>query len=101
MRERDAALNEVDDLRYELQLYTSVAVPLQNKPRTAVTRVARTPLASQNLNTSINADVNGRSASVNKKSASSRIGLAAKRLEPTPEDEWEYKEGDMTIEEIM
>ncbi|KAH9948685.1 hypothetical protein B0H21DRAFT_845411 [Amylocystis lapponica] len=46
-RERDTAVADGDDLRYELQLYKSVAIPPELKPRTTVTRVGRVPLATQ------------------------------------------------------
>ena len=40
-RDRDAAYADNDDLRAELELYKSVAVPQDVKPRTTITRVAR------------------------------------------------------------
>ena len=92
-RDRDNILNDNDDLRHELDLYTSV-VPAQSKPRTAVTRVTRAPLANSNIN--------ARSAAYAKSTSTASSG--AKKRDPTPETEWnnlEYKEGDMTIDEIL
>ncbi|KAJ3530401.1 hypothetical protein NM688_g7715 [Phlebia brevispora] len=89
-RERDAFANEADDLQRELGLYMSV-VPMQSKPRTAVTRVARAPLANQNMNTSGRSSRNAR--------GTFSTGSGAKRLEVAPE--LEYREGDMTVDELM
>ncbi|KAF7793937.1 hypothetical protein EIP86_005060 [Pleurotus ostreatoroseus] len=86
-RERDALLDNNDDLQHELGLYTSVGVPMQVKPRTTVTRVARAPLANQNINTSARAKSPGSMSSSN-----------ARKLESMPEVE--YKEGDMTLDEL-
>lgn len=41
-----AALNE--ELQHELDMYTSVAVPTNHKPRSNMTRVSRVPLGSHN-----------------------------------------------------
>ncbi|OBZ70612.1 hypothetical protein A0H81_09091 [Grifola frondosa] len=49
-RDRDAVLADNDDLRHELELYKSVAVPQEIKPRTMITRVTRVPLAPQSTN---------------------------------------------------
>ena len=68
-------------------MYTSVGVPMQVKPRTTVTRVARAPLANQSINTS------GRAKSTGSMSSSN-----ARKLESTPEVE--YKDGDMTLDEL-
>ncbi|THH00772.1 hypothetical protein EW026_g1833 [Hermanssonia centrifuga] len=89
-RDRDTVLNENDDLRNELELYKSVAVPLNSKPRTSVTRVTRIPLTNQSMNTSANTRGLAHTKSTNN---------LVKRLETTPE--LEYKEGDMTVEEIL
>ncbi|KAI0786720.1 hypothetical protein C8Q75DRAFT_264006 [Abortiporus biennis] len=85
-REREAVLNENDDLRHELDMYKSVSVHPELKPRTTVTRVSRVPLATQSMN-------------IKSLSAISSVSNGGKRLESTPEVD--FKEGDMTIEEIL
>ena len=87
-RDRDGLVNDNDDLRHELDMYTSVAVPLQSKARTTVTRVTRVPLASQNMNmTTSSRAFAGRSTVP---------GGGVRRVSPEPA----YKEGDMTLDEI-
>ncbi|KAA1473976.1 hypothetical protein DENSPDRAFT_803357 [Dentipellis sp. KUC8613] len=49
-RERDAAAAHSDTLQHELDMYKSVAVPPDMKPRTTITRVARIPLTTQSTN---------------------------------------------------
>ncbi|THH15657.1 hypothetical protein EW146_g4850 [Bondarzewia mesenterica] len=49
-RDRDAINAHKDDLQHELDMYKSVAVPLESKTRTAMTRVERIPLAAQSTN---------------------------------------------------
>ncbi|KAI0071475.1 hypothetical protein K474DRAFT_1693455 [Panus rudis PR-1116 ss-1] len=85
-RDRDAVLDENSQLRYELDMYKAVTVPLDAKPKTSITRVPRVPLGTQNTN------VNGKSTNV-------AASVSAKRLESTPEVD--CKEGDMTVDEIM
>jgi hypothetical protein len=46
-RENDTVANDNQDLRYELDMYKSVA---DNRPRTGFTRVTRAPLAVQSIN---------------------------------------------------
>ena len=88
MRERDNVIIENEEVRHELNLYTSIAVPQQSKPRTTVTRVTRVPLASQSLN----------GQSLFQPKSTSSIRKDGQRLEsPT---EVSYKEGDMTLDEI-
>lgn len=86
--DRDALLNENDGLQHELGLYTSVAVPVQNKPGSSVIRVGRAPLANQSMNTTL----------LHSKGASTMSRSNTRKLEPTPE--MEYGEGDMTIDEL-
>ena len=74
---------ENDDLRHELELYKSVAVPTGYKPRTHVTRVGRVPLGDQNVN----------AISTNAPNGGEEI---FKHL-----PEMQYKEGDLTIDEIL
>ncbi|EKM54596.1 uncharacterized protein PHACADRAFT_210395 [Phanerochaete carnosa HHB-10118-sp] len=78
-KDRDAFAAENDDLIRELQLYKSVAVPADFKPRSTLTRVARKPLTTQSLN--------------------ARSSGKGSRLEATPEHD--YKAGDMTLDEIL
>ncbi|EMD37709.1 hypothetical protein CERSUDRAFT_154518 [Gelatoporia subvermispora B] len=47
IRDRDTVQMENDGLRHELQLYKSISVPQESKPRTALTRIPRMPPASQ------------------------------------------------------
>lgn len=49
LRDRDAAYMNNEDLRQELDMYRSVSIPIEDKPRTTMTRVGRAPLANQNL----------------------------------------------------
>ncbi|KAL6305236.1 hypothetical protein BKA93DRAFT_731459 [Sparassis latifolia] len=79
-RDRDAVAVNNEDLRHELELYKSVAVPPEMKPRTTVTRVGRVPLAIQNVNV-----ISGTRPSESAKSLSSTGSL--KKLEPMPEVE--------------
>ncbi|KAG6917435.1 hypothetical protein DXG01_002521 [Tephrocybe rancida] len=93
-REQEAAVAVNDDLQHELDMYKSVMVPADNKPRTAITRIARPPLV--NLTRSLNASNAGNpSASVAKSDSSPEKGSAHRIhvLETIP--------GDMTIDEIM
>jgi len=49
-RDREAAATNNTELRNELDMYKSVMVPSENKPRANITRIERPPLANQNLN---------------------------------------------------
>ncbi|KAI5118462.1 hypothetical protein M0805_006281 [Coniferiporia weirii] len=49
-RDHEDALSECAQLRNELGMYTSVAVPFEGKPRTNMTRVRRVPLGAQLMN---------------------------------------------------
>lgn len=80
-KDKEAVEAENDELRRELELYKSVGVPAEVKPRTFVTRVSRTPLANHNLN--------ARSVS----NASSKL---ARRYEVGSGN----REGDMTVDEL-
>ncbi|KAG6899981.1 hypothetical protein C0993_004749 [Termitomyces sp. T159_Od127] len=84
LREKDRRIAE---------LYKSVMVPGENKPRTALTRVARVPLG--NIARSLNASGDASHAVSVSKSDSSGKGAAQSghALESVP--------GDMTIDEIM
>ncbi|PCH36181.1 hypothetical protein WOLCODRAFT_156905 [Wolfiporia cocos MD-104 SS10] len=87
-RDRDAVLADNGDLQHELQLYKSVAVPPDLKPRTNVTRVGRAPSQTHS------ASVNGHQTASTARSAAS-----ARRLEPLPETH--FRNGDMTLDEII
>ncbi|KAH8107986.1 hypothetical protein BXZ70DRAFT_27229 [Cristinia sonorae] len=84
-RDRDAVIYENDDLKHELGLYKSVAVPADYKPRTHITRVGRAPLGDQNVNAR---STNG---------AVPPISEGDEIFMHLPE----YKEDDLTLEEIM
>ncbi|KAG6816980.1 hypothetical protein H0H87_001295 [Tephrocybe sp. NHM501043] len=94
-REQDAAVAVNEDLQHELDMYKSVMVPADNKPRTAITRVIRPPLL--NLTRSLNASSGAGNplASVTKSGDSFDKGSVQRVhvLESIP--------GDMTIDEIM
>lgn len=53
MQDQENVVAENGDLQHELNMYKSVAVPLDHRPRTNITRVARPPLISlaRSLNT--------------------------------------------------
>lgn len=86
-KDKEAVIEENEELRHELGLYKSVAVPLENKPRAFMTRVTRAPLASQNLNAP---PPNARASHA--RSASAMKSLASSDVE--------YRDGDMTIDEL-
>lgn len=88
-RDKETVISENDELRHELELYKSVGVPVDFKPRTTVTRVTRAPLVSQNLNA-----LPASRARSNSRAASG----CGKRIDVVPE--LEYKEGDMTVDEL-
>ena len=91
-RDRDEVVNNNEELQQELKMYKSVMVPNESKPRTNVTRVARTALASRNLNVSVT-----RNTSV-AKAFSTSTGIA-KSTQQTPH--LDAIPGDMTLDEIM
>ncbi|KAF8161010.1 hypothetical protein B0H34DRAFT_857540 [Crassisporium funariophilum] len=79
------------NLQHELDMYTSVTVPLETKPRTNIIRVGRPPLV--NLGHSLNAglSVNG-----------ARSGMSVvKSISPAHEPLLEINENDMTMDELM
>ena len=83
-KDRDALVAENDELLRELQLYKSVAVPADFRPRSTLTRVARKPLMNQSMNT--------------RPPSTGLPRSGGKKLETTAEDE--YKDGDMTLDEL-
>ena len=82
--EREAAEQQGEQFKQELQMYTSVMVPVGSKPRTNMTRLARVPLASvtQSLNKS----------SVPTRRPASRAGKEAE-VYSSPDD--------LTVDELM
>ncbi|KAF5386037.1 hypothetical protein D9615_002490 [Tricholomella constricta] len=93
-REQEAAVAINDDLQHELDMYKSVMVPAEQKPRTTITRIIRPPLV--NLTRSLNTSSPANSAASSGKTDGSAEKVGAQRirvLESIP--------GDMTIEEIM
>lgn len=48
--DRDAVIAHGDGLQHELNMYKSIAVPSEFKPRTTITRVGRVPLVNQSTN---------------------------------------------------
>jgi len=92
-REQEAALVANEDLQHELDMYKSVMVPVDQKPRTNMIRVARPPLI--NLVRSLNVDGGG--GGIEKSRTAAQVNVAVEKirrpvLETIP--------GDMTIEEI-
>jgi hypothetical protein len=73
-KEKEAVINENEELQHELEVYKSVGIPAEVKPRTVMTRVTRAPLSSQNLN------------------AAREHTKGAKRTA--------YKDGDMTLDDL-
>ncbi|KAI0958971.1 hypothetical protein AcV7_004638 [Taiwanofungus camphoratus] len=92
-RDRDAVVADNDDLRYELELYKSVAVPPELKPRATLTRVGRVPLAMQDVNIRGNTNPAEHTESVQVSEGKQRM------LDTMPE--LEYEHGEMTLDEIM
>ena len=86
-KDRDALFSENDELIRELQLYKSVAVPTDFKPRSTMTRVSRVPLGSHSLNTGL----------ATRARNTDRMPVSVAQVV----DEMEYREGDMTIDEIL
>ena len=113
-RDRDAVLADNDDLRAELGLYKSVAVPHDAKPRTAITRVARTvPAAPEQDLLAVSAAATSVSASSSSLRVPGRISLSSSsvrsssggsvsRLTSVPElpSMGDFGE-DMTLDEIL
>ncbi|KAI0355587.1 hypothetical protein OH77DRAFT_1479263 [Trametes cingulata] len=106
-REREAVLADNDELRHELELYKSVAIPNEVKPRTALTRVGRVPGPSALSESELGLSIAGgrvseqgyglpRSTSVSSGSAAS-----GSRLASVPEWDGTIAGGDMTLDEIM
>ncbi|KAI0645573.1 hypothetical protein C8Q79DRAFT_965200 [Trametes meyenii] len=98
-RDREAVLADNDELRHELALYKSVAVPNEIKPRTNITRVGRVPatLSEPELGASLASHASEQGAG-HPRSAS---GSAA-RLASVPEvSSGGDGEDDMTLDEIM
>ncbi|OCH84658.1 hypothetical protein OBBRIDRAFT_798886 [Obba rivulosa] len=92
VRDRDAVQMENDGLRHELELYKSVAVSHEMKPRTALTRVSRMPPASQNLSLKPELQVPSASRSGSLSPRRTRFGVIT---------EIDHSHDDMTIDEIM
>ncbi|KAI0663618.1 hypothetical protein C8Q70DRAFT_370111 [Cubamyces menziesii] len=95
-RDCEAAIADNEELRHELELYKSVGVPHEIKPRTTITRVGRVPalLSDSDLRTSLP------SGHALPPSASSS---AASRLTSVPElpSAGLCIDGEMTLDEIM
>lgn len=90
-REQEGIVTENENLQHELNMYQSVMVPVEHRPRTNITRVARVPfvdLTPQSLNTS---GVSARKAHVNATKTDSMIGEQVLGTMP----------GDMTLEESI
>jgi hypothetical protein len=55
-RDHEAAVADGNNLRHEVAMYKSVTIPVGDKPKTHITRIARPALANQNLNVSVAAN---------------------------------------------
>lgn len=97
-QERDNALTHSQTLRHELDMYTSVNIPHDMKPRTTITRVGRIPLG-QSTNTRSTAGSVHRSHSSN--GSSGGDGVMSKS---TPANRFptvsENVEGEMTLDDL-
>lgn len=78
-----------DALQNEIDMYKSVQVPLDSKPRTNITRIGRAPLV--NLAASMNATIQPTSHSVYGKSSH----MSGKPVLEV------IKDGDMTTDELL
>ncbi|RDB16797.1 hypothetical protein Hypma_002648 [Hypsizygus marmoreus] len=89
-REQEAVVAVNGDLQHELDMYKSVMVPPDQKPRTTITRIGRPPLVNltRSLNTSTATSVSKLEGSA-EKVATSKVHV----LESIP--------GDMTLDEII
>ncbi|KAI1795710.1 hypothetical protein LXA43DRAFT_970577 [Ganoderma leucocontextum] len=96
-RDRDAAYADNDDLRAELELYKSVAVPQDVKPRTTITRVARPAVATLEPDVAESVSASSHSSEQTQRLSAARSS-ASSRLPSLPELP---TDGDMTLDEIM
>ena len=93
-RDRDATQAHNEDLQHELDLYKSVAVPPELKPRTTVTRVERLQVPSAST------ALGGSQSQSQRSSGESVVKSTSTRLEPMPEVEYDAQ-GEMTLDEIL
>ncbi|KAH9839316.1 uncharacterized protein C8Q71DRAFT_748934 [Rhodofomes roseus] len=94
-RDRDATQAYNEDLQHELDLYKSVAVPPELKPRTTVTRVERLQVPSASIG------LGGSQKSSSELNSRSTSTMASNRkLEPMPEVDYDTQ-GEMTLDEIL
>ncbi|KAI9060302.1 hypothetical protein FKP32DRAFT_1656684 [Trametes sanguinea] len=100
-REREAVLADNEELRHELELYKSVGVPHEIKPRTTITRVGRVPSASSDGELGASLAPRTSESTLNLPRSSSTSGPSA-RLASVPESSSGSGIGDeMTLDEIM
>ena len=92
-REQEAALAANEDLQHELDMYKSVMVPVDQKPRTNMIRVTRPPLVD--LVHSLNVD--GGDGGIGKPRTAAQVNVGVEKIR-TPV--LETIPGDMTIDEI-
>ena len=95
-RDRDAAYADNDDLRAELELYKSVAVPQEVKPRTNITRVVRSVTAALEPDVASTMSTS-RGSDQTRSLSAARSSSSASRLPSLPEFP---TSDDMTLEEI-
>ncbi len=97
-RDREAVLADNDDLRAELDMYKSVAVPHEVKPRTTITRVTRLgPTTASELD--MGSSVSVLRASDGSQGLSTGRSSSGSRLTSVPE--LPTLGEDMALEEIM
>jgi hypothetical protein len=92
-RDRDVVVAGNEELRHELDMYKSVMIPMENKPRTNIIRIDRVPLADQNINVSMSAAKSTKGTGSFGKSVGG--GVSGPKLA------MEVDLGEMTLEEIM
>ncbi|KAG5649952.1 hypothetical protein H0H81_001330, partial [Sphagnurus paluster] len=96
-REQDIAVAANEDLQHELEMYKSVMVPVDQKPRTGITRVARLPLFNPTTRTLNNNATNSQVASGYNNDSVDSMGKGYRE----PIQVIDSVSGDMTTDEIM
>ncbi|KAI0329702.1 hypothetical protein GY45DRAFT_844771 [Cubamyces sp. BRFM 1775] len=100
-RDCEAVIADNEELRHELELYKSVGVPHEIKPRTTITRVGRVP--SSLSHSDLGAALSVRSSESGQALPRSASSSAASRLTSVPElPSGSYvDDSEMTLDEIM
>ena len=96
-KDKEAVTTENDELRHELGMYKSIAVAPESKSRGFMTRIARAPLTTQNINAPAAQTSSSNTKRISHSKSMSRIPVKS----TTNLKDVEYKDGDMTLEEIL